>query len=911
MSGSHLARKVIRLRSIRSRRFLHNYDHPPTPTIPYLSHLSPNSDPTRTFPLYQPPPPREYIPLTKETLAQLPSDESLNRQLKNRLTQKAIEGLPDLTEEDLKDFYADLVKTGVQDGMDGRLGIEGPEQQLKLPLDRREREDVLNTLEERLLGFGGSSQSAIEGGLVKVDGELRNAPKHYKIFAALAQLGSPEDSGPSGTSKSPAGVQRAVDIPLGLVSRREWNVLFEEFVQRGDARGAEALVDVMTLHGVPIDESKIDRIIQLHAAAGRVDEVGRLTAEMVNSGLAISDSHKDLFILSLLRHTPSHPQNAISQLTSAEQAGQPYPQSSYQVVLQHLTQPSRIFQPNSHTRALAWDLFANMRLSAHPTPTRELYTTMIRTCGDSAQPEPERARDLWIEMTENEKIQPTREEYSAIIRALGSTKKDYLEAFDLLRQMLAKHHDAIYTPFASEEEGLPKFSQYVPILETFTGLLEGTKRAGDLNRARWILTETVKLARTGKMLNSSEWKDGIDADLLSGVFMTYASWKPLVRRGAVKVKEDVNMKEEHAIEQDENNGSDVEAGQPLEKNTQQEEEWLDVNVMEELVESSRPRSEAIEDPSSSRPDLPLTPQSSADALREATALFRRILDDIASPSSPDVYLPFKDVKLGAKLINSYISVHMVHSPSLAATKNAYDEAWKAVSEFTKGSVKPNGWSYLQILEKCNHGTRGGMVDSDRSVASEWGKAVWEEYLVWSDKAQREIDSIPEQSMRERRRWLVGLGDRQIERTWKSSIRLFAMYDTPSRSLSILDKFHALYPPEDIIKTYRPLPETNLKIKLITPNSTPEANVPPYLLFDDIKILHEKLIKADDVRGIGKLMFLTKRYEGMLYKRRKWRLRGIGQVRERNRGKFAERERRRLEKGGVRGIAGGVNIDEVD
>ncbi|WWD08444.1 hypothetical protein V865_006556 [Kwoniella europaea PYCC6329] len=901
MLGSALARKAIRLRSLRSRRLLHSYDRPPTPSIPYLTHLPPSSEPTRPFPLYQPPPPPEYIPLTKETLSQLPSDESLNRQLKDRLTEKAIEGLPELTEEDLKDFYADLVQTGIDSREDDVLAIESPGGQLKLPLDIREREDILNELENRLIGSGDIEQ---QGGLMKIDEESSSAPKHYKIFAALARLGVPQD-GPSGTNKSPAGAiqtQQGVDIPLGLVSKREWNVLFDEFIQRRDARGAEALLDVMTLHGVPVDETKIEEIIKVDAAAGRVDDVGRLTAEMANSGLAISDSHKDLFILSLLRHTPSHPQNAISQLTSAEQAGQPYPQSSYQVVLQHLTQPSPLFQPNAHTRALAWDLFANMRLSAHPTPTRELYTTMIRTCGESAQPEPERARDLWIEMTENEKIQPSREEYSAIIRALGSTKKDYLEAFDLLRQMLAKHHDAIYTPFSSEEDGLPRFSQYVPTLETFTGLLEGTKRAGDLNRARWILTETVKLARTGKMLNSKEWRDGIDADLLSGIFMTYASWKPLVRRGAVKVKDNDEVLQEFG--EDGQIKSEIEAKQLEEKNVT-DEEWLDVDVMEELVESSSSKSEAIQDSSNSQSNLPLTPQSSADALREATALFQRILHDVASPPNPDTYLPFKDVVLGPKLINSYISVHMIHSPSLAATKKAYEEAWSAVSEITKGNFKPNGWSHLQILEKCSHGTRAGMTDSDRPVAFEWGQAIWDEYLSWSTKATKELETISEPSMKDRKRWLMGLGDRQIERIWKSAIRLFALYDsTPSKSLHILEEFFVRYPPEDILKTYRPLPEVNgLKIKLITPNSTPEANVPPYLLFNDVKLLHEKLIKNDDIKGLGKLTFYMKSYEMMLLKRRKWRFRGVGQVKERNRGKYAKRERKRLEKAKVEMIEG--------
>ncbi|WWC92237.1 uncharacterized protein L201_007191 [Kwoniella dendrophila CBS 6074] len=937
MLRSTLARKVLRLRSLRTRRLLHDYDQSSSSTsnpLPILTHLPPSSEPpTHSFPLYHPPPqqkndPLEYLPLNKDTLQSLPSDESISRQLKNKLTKKVLENLPDeVTETELKSFYSNLIKSGISSSTSSSLqSIGSPEDQLKLPLDKNEKEDILNQLEIRLLGSGSSSstsqlsidaprnESNGDDGLITLSEELNDSPKHYKIFAALAQLAVPEDSpssslaGPSGTSKSPAGslpqYEAIMDLPLGLVSKKEWNVLFDAFIQRKDARGAEALLDVMDLHGVPFDENRVQAIIEVDAEAGRVEDVGRLTAEIANSGLEVKDSYKDLYILSHLQQTPSKPENAIKQLTSAELMGKPYPQSSYSIVLKYLTEPTKTFQTNSQSRALAWDLFTNMRLTSYPNPSRELYNIMIKSCGESNQPEPERARDLWIEMTTDQTKEPTTKEYSSIIKALSSTKKDYLEAFDLLRQLLLKHHDEIYTPFENEdnelgsEASLYKLSKYVPDQETFINLLEGTKRSGDLNRARWILNETVKLSLSGKLSKEhTMWKDGINADLLSGVFMTYASWKPLVKRGVVKVKDKEEIvdrplnSEEHPEEQDQA------ALQPTEDQVNKEAEWLDVEVLEQIVESSSNNSEAIQDPTTSHSNSHHAPQSSADAIREATGLFYRMIDDITATPDFNTYLPFRDVVLGPKLVNSYISVYAIHSPSLAITKKAYDEAWDTVFRVTRGNVKPNGWSYLQILEKCSYGNRGGISDSDRSIAFEWGIKVWEEYLEWTKIALRELDSIGESAKKERKKWLFGLGDRQIEKTWKSIIRLYALNNQPLESMNILQDFFRLYPPTDILKLYKPLVEIkDFKIRMTTNQSIPESNVPPYYLFNDLSLLHQKLLKLSDQRTaqkeLAKLKFIVTSYEVNLKKRKQWRFKGIGQNKE---SKFRERQQKKISK----------------
>ncbi|WWD20656.1 hypothetical protein CI109_105132 [Kwoniella shandongensis] len=894
------ARKVVRLRAARlwgltrsaEVSTYHTTSTPPPPrTSPYIPQDVAQTS-GRHFPLYQPPPPRPpSLPLNEETLASLPSEQQLSRQLKTRLTKKAIEDLPPFEEDDLRNFYKDLVRTGLKDPNVGRLALEGPggDARKRISFSKEEREDILRRVEGRLVGSvagsgSGQSQLLLEGGgVANGGGELsiasireatKNSPTHHRVFALLASVAVGQGTGPSETSKGKANAGvGGMDIPLGVVSRKEWDALFEEFIERGDARGAESLLDVMNLHGAPLQEERIADIMKVDAMAGRTDEVARLSMELIQSGLPVLPSHQDLVMMALLRQNPSNPQIAISHLTQAEEAGRPLPQSSYHVVLSHLTQPSPLTQPNAHTRALAWDLFTHMRLAAHSTPSRELYTTMIRVCGDARQPQPERARDLWIEMTESEKMDPTRDEYAAIIRSLGSTKKDYLEAFDLLRQMLAKHHDATFVPFA-EEDGhqMPTTSEYLPTLETFTALLEGTKRAGDLNRARWVLTEVVKLAKSGQIWGAEDWKKGADEELLAGVFMTYAAWKPVVGRELLKVKQDVGEK---AVAE-EIQGATAEAEQGG-------EEWLDVDVLEELVEPVN--SQAIENTETVTGDIPITPQSSADAIREATALFQRILHDqqAAAQGATNEFLPFKDVRLTPRLINSYLSVHLAHSSSLAGARKEYDSAWDAVSKLSKTN-KPNGWTYLQILEKCASGTRGGIEYSDRSVAYEWGCQLWSEYVAWSETVSKEIESISDLSAQQRRRWLSGLGDRQTERVWRSVIRLHALLGSSSTSLSLLELFHQNYPPLGILQTYAPLPEVGLKIKMSTPGSTPEAQVPPYLLFDDVRVLHQRLVKVEDGEGIGRLKWIVSRYKAALGKRLKWRMKGVGQGRERRKAK---------------------------
>ncbi len=518
---------------------------------------------------------------------------------------------------------------------------------------------------------------------------------------------------------------------------------------------------------------------------------------------------------------------------------------------------------------------------------------MIRACADARDPQPERARDLWIEMTaEGEKVVPRREEYDAIIRALSSTKKDYLEAFELLRQMIARHQDAVLVPFEDEPTGA--VSDFVPTVETFTALLEGTKRAGDLERARWILSELVRLVKSSEAMGERRL-DGPDEEVMSGVFMTYAGWQPPIKREGVKTKF---------------TGGEAKS---------EVEEGLEVDLLAETANASAPaRTSGVQD------DASISPRTSTDAIREATALFERILyvASLQTAQRIESSLPLRNVHLNTRLVNSYLSVHLAHAPSVSAALEAWESTWQRVQE-VRGSDAPNGWSYLHVLERCSTGQRGVQHAGDRTDALKWGKQTWEEYCrvveARSPTKQQEegiVDlSHTARSARatssdvgagRRERWLLGLGERQVERCWRAIIRIHALSDDTTTALSRLDEFHNLYPPSAVVAGYAPLPNVDLSIRMSSIGSTPEADVPPHLLWKDLDVLHQRLVTKEDRKGVARVKWIAKSYEGALLKRRRFRRKGVGLARER------KREQVRMERlGRVEEVEGIGGVQEVE
>lgn len=190
----------------------------------------------RNFPLYKPQKHAQEIPLTADTLAALPSEQALSRQLKRRVTQKAVENLPEFTEDELRDFYAALVKSGSKDNGGIYQALEAPSETKKIPMPKKEREEILTGMAGRLVGEGGlalpNGSTRYGKSLELVVNENQSSDAPYAILDVLSQAAIL--SGPSETSKGKAMEGqlplRSLEVPLGLVTSKEWDALFQEFV---------------------------------------------------------------------------------------------------------------------------------------------------------------------------------------------------------------------------------------------------------------------------------------------------------------------------------------------------------------------------------------------------------------------------------------------------------------------------------------------------------------------------------------------------------------------------------------------------------------------------------------------------------------------------------------------------------
>jgi hypothetical protein len=196
--------------------------------------------------------------------------------------------------------------------------------------------------------------------------------------------------------------------------------------------------------------------------------------------------------------------------------------------------------PSSLAKAQAWDLFSHMRYVAHPTPDAVIYNLMILACayappsGGTGDSEPQRALDLFTEMTVDNNIPPTRDTYTAVILACARSgeTKFVNEAFRLAKEMLDGHRDSL---------GRPAFT---PNNALFGALLQGAKRIRDLPRARWILAEMVQViirqhhARVDDGMEIPEQDEVVlTENKMVHVFHAYTSYQVPFHRSATRIAE--------------------------------------------------------------------------------------------------------------------------------------------------------------------------------------------------------------------------------------------------------------------------------------------------------------------------------------------------------------------------------------
>jgi len=334
--------------------------------------------------------------------------------------------------------------------------------------------------------------------------------------------------------------------------------------------------------------------------------------------------------------------------------------------------------PSSLTCAQAWDLFSHMGYVAHPKPDALLYTQMIHACALPTPAEPERALDLFMEMTIDRGIAPTAGAYNAAILACARAgSKAYVnEAFRLAKEMLDSHRDA---------RGHAAFR---PDSWTFNALLEGAKRIGDLGRARWILAEMVEAARQ----NVQSRDVVVDEKIMTHVFHAYAAYRPPFNRSMA----------------------------PLVDTTEGDAE--DAATSSVNHEPSSPVETSSQEPSFAH----LPPQSSSEVIAEVRALFSRI-PHISSPLGAGTDLPtLPDVHVTPRVLNAYLSIFYAH-----ASLEMAHETFRTV--FADAGLKKDAHTLVEALERCAHARRG----PERTTVVGFAEEAWREWVMLKN-AQPEV-----------------------------------------------------------------------------------------------------------------------------------------------------------------------------
>ena len=422
----------------------------------------------------------------------------------------------------------------------------------------------------------------------------------------------------------------------------------------------------------------------------------------------LTDKQRHLHIKAHEKSVPSGtiPESALSLLHSYENAGRPPPITAYSRLIAALF---RI--PSSLARAQAWDLFSHMRYVAHPHPDTLLYTQMIQACALPTV-EPERALDLFTEMTVDHRIPPTAGAYTAVILACArSGSKAYVnEAFRLAKEMLDAHRDA---------RGRGAFR---PDSHTFSALLEGAKRIGDLGRVRWILAEMVEMTQ-----RDSDNKDiVVDERIMTHVFHAYAAYKPPFKRSMAPLTTQTE--------------GDADTSTPA---------W----PMEPVDSSPDDRNPPVLIETSPEPSFThLPPQGRSEVIGEARALFSRIFrpspDPSCPPSGPSSMPTLPDVHVTPRLLAAYLSVFYAHAPLETA-----HEMFRTV--FAEHGLAKDALALVEALERCANARRG----SERAYVRSFAGDAWQEWTALEN---------------ERKLIRARNNARHIQRAYAAQIRVLAL-----------------------------------------------------------------------------------------------------------------------------------------
>ncbi|KAG2068355.1 hypothetical protein BDR04DRAFT_1158025 [Suillus decipiens] len=644
------------------------------------------------------------------------------------------------------------------------------------------------------------------------------------------------------------------------------------YIRDGDVGSAESAVESVKLSGVTPPEDIINTVLGYHALHGNIERLERFMANILTG--KPSETQRDLHIKSYLRDpgvfaSRAFPTRAIDLLHKYETSGLHAPMKSYTRIISSLfsvrsspSPPSISSTPDVPLGRLAaysqaWDLFAHMRYVVHPTPDVYLYALMIRACASAPlSPEPERALDLWTEMLDAG-IVPTKGAYDAVIRACAKAGGEWVsEAIRFARQMRDR--------FGGGSSGLGgEDLQGVGGPRTWTALLDGCKRVGDLGRARWILAEAVRA-------------EGLNEEMMQHMFHAYASYRPPFKRGATRIVDDVAVVAPTVL---------PDQGEPLASATEGSSDLPSVSADVSSDSNAIPTDLSHSDTMPSFTHLP--PQSPGEVIAEARALFDRILRDInpTSHSTSDIPpgpLAGKfNVTLTPRLLNAYMSVYYSH----ARIESARDVFERLFSSRGIGLVGDSR-TYVDALEKCALSR-----PHERQIAGKWVDELW---AHWEELECKWINGVTETTMTAR----------LVERAHTAVRRVHLLNNNVDRAIALVRTFMSRYPPTALLPPARNPSSTHIDassqddmkkrritlfakppilstrtvlinssatprplVRLTSAVGPPDERVPPLLSFADVELLHTRLVEQGRGKEVGFLKWACKAYEGALRTRR--------------------------------------------
>ncbi|KAJ7854968.1 hypothetical protein B0H14DRAFT_3648214 [Mycena olivaceomarginata] len=318
------------------------------------------------------------------------------------------------------------------------------------------------------------------------------------------------------------------------------------------------------------------------------------------------------------------------------------------------------------------------------------------------------------------------------------------------------------------------------------------KQMLDSNRdAYWALGVPARPRHTLRAVGRLPRRRGANEEIMMHVFHTYTSYVPPFTRNLAMVVPGREQKESTAAESDIAASSDAATHAPP---------------------------PAAHPPRFTR----IPPQTSHEVMEEVQALFQRILEDTGKArgeSTPDNLFAGEE--------------KFQHHSSLEASEALF---WKV---FDDVGVTPDARSYLEALERCSRSKRG----RERPI----GLQVRRERVVrngWLSKTR----GVPA---------VVQVDARMVERAQVAFMRVLVLNGQLQRALDLIRAFAERYPPSHI---YERRPKEGFRstktvlvgarplIRLSSPNEVPDDSVPPFLMFNDLEILHHQPSRSlDEIR----------------------------------------------------------------